>query len=56
MTLKLDDDGCFSVESLRPYLGDKTDLVASYSIEEADGDILLTLFDVDGSKISVNMP
>jgi len=53
MILKLDEEGGFPIESLRPLLGDNTDLVASYSLEGTDGGIILTLFDGDGSKILV---
>jgi hypothetical protein len=54
MILKLDEEGGFPIESLRPLLGDNTDLVASYSLEETEGGaVILTLFDGDGSKILV---
>ena len=50
--IKLDEEGGFPVESLRPFLGDKIDLIASYSLEETTGGrVVLTLFDVDGNKI-----
>ena len=52
MILKLDEEGGFPVESLRPFLGDKIDLIASYSLENTDGGaVILTLFDSDGNKI-----
>jgi hypothetical protein len=51
MIVQLDGNGGFSVESLRPFLGDKIDLIASYTLEGTDGGIILTLFDGEGNKI-----
>lgn len=52
MILKLDEEGGFPIESLRPYFGDNIDLVASYSLEETEGGaVILTLFDSEGGKV-----
>jgi hypothetical protein len=50
VTIKLDKRGRFSIEKLRPLLGDKTDTIKSYTVEIVDDGVILQLFDEEGNK------
>jgi len=52
VTIKLDKKGRFSIEKLRPLLGDKTDTIKSYTVKNTeDGSIVLQFFDEEGNKV-----